>query len=170
MSATAVRTEVENRVLTITIDRPEVRNAVDGPTADALHAAFRELDASDAVDVGILTGANGTFCAGADLKSVAGGEGPRVHDDMSLPGPLGPTRMMTSKPLIAAVEGFAVAGGLELALLCDLRVAASDAVFGVFCRRWGVPLVDGGTIRLPRLIGHSHAMDMILTGRGVSGD
>ena len=170
MSAASVRTEVENRVLTITIDRPEVRNAVDGPTADALHAAFRELDESDAVDVGILTGANGTFCAGADLKSVAGGEGPRVHDNMSLPGPLGPTRMMTSKPLIAAVEGYAVAGGLELALLCDLRVAASDAVFGVFCRRWGVPLVDGGTIRLPRLIGHSHAMDLILTGRGVSGD
>ncbi len=170
MSTGLVRTEIEDRVLTITIDRPEVRNAVDGPTAEALYAAFQELDNSDAVDVGILTGASGTFCAGADLKSVAGGAGPRVHDDMSLPGPLGPTRMMTSKPLIAAVEGFAVAGGLELALLCDLRVAASDAVFGVFCRRWGVPLVDGGTIRLPRLIGHSHAMDMILTGRGVSGD
>jgi len=170
MSLPEVHAEIENRVLTITIDRPEVRNAVDGPTAQALHEAFLLLDESDAVDIGILTGAHGTFCAGADLKSVAGGEGPRVHEDMSLPGPLGPTRMMTTKPLIAAVEGFAVAGGLELALLCDLRVAASNAVFGVYCRRWGVPLVDGGTIRLPRLIGHSHAMDLILTGRGVSGD
>ena len=113
--------------------------------------AFQQLDSNDDVDVGILTGANDTFCAGADLKSVAGGAGPRVHDDMSLPGPLGPTRMMTSKPLIAAVEGYAVAGGLELALLCDLRVAATNAVFGVFCRRWGVPLVDGGTIAYPAL-------------------
>ncbi|MEK9884314.1 MAG: crotonase/enoyl-CoA hydratase family protein [Acidimicrobiaceae bacterium] len=170
MSSTPVHTDIADRVMTITIDRPEVRNAVDGPTAEALHEAFRQLDGNDDVDVGILTGANDMFCAGADLKSVAGGAGPRVHDDMSLPGPLGPTRMMTSKPLIAAVEGYAVAGGLELALLCDLRVAATNAVFGVFCRRWGVPLVDGGTIRLPRLIGHSHAMDLILTGRGVSGE
>jgi enoyl-CoA hydratase len=117
-----------------------------------------------------MHGLGGTFCAGADLKQIGTGNGNRVETDMSLDGPLGPTRMLLDKPVIAAVEGYAVAGGLELALWCDLRVAASDAVFGVFCRRWGVPLVDGGTVRLPRLIGHSHALDMILTGRGVSGD
>ena len=116
------------------------------------------------------TGSSGTFCAGADLKQIGSGNGNRVERDMSLDGPMGPTRMLLDKPVIAAVEGYAVAGGLELALWCDLRVAASDAVFGVYCRRWGVPLIDGGTIRLPRLIGHSHALDMILTGRGVSGD
>jgi enoyl-CoA hydratase len=155
-------------VYIVTIDRPAVRNAVDGPTAAALADAFRRFDADDEAAVAVLTGAGGAFCAGADLKAVAAGRGNRVesHGD----GPMGPTRMALGKPVIAAVEGHAVAGGLELALWCDLRVAARDAVFGVYCRRWGVPLVDGGTIRLPRLIGHSHAMDLILTGRGVAGD
>jgi enoyl-CoA hydratase len=163
-----VRTERDGPVLLVTIDRPEVRNAVDGPTAAALATAFRDFDEDDDLAVAVLTGAGGTFCAGADLKAVAAGTGNRVTEQGD--GPLGPTRMLLSKPVVAAVEGFAVAGGLELALWCDLRVAASDAVFGVYCRRWGVPLVDGGTIRLPRLVGHSHALDMILTGRGVSGD
>lgn len=157
-------------IFTISINRPHVRNAVDGATARELAAAWVEFDRDDTLSVAVLSGVGGVFCAGADLKSVAGGAGPRVEADASLPGPLGPTRMLTSKPVIAAVEGYAVAGGLELALLCDLRVAATDAVFGVFCRRWGVPLVDGGTVRLPRLIGHSHALDLILTGRGVSGE
>ena len=157
-------------VLVVTIDRPEVRNAVDGPTAAALATAFRDFDADERLSVAILTGAGGIFCAGADLKGIGEGRGNRVDDDVSLDGPMGPTRMMLTKPVIGAVEGFAVAGGLELALWCDLRVAADDAVFGVYCRRWGVPLVDGGTIRLPRLVGHSHALDLILTGRGVSGD
>jgi enoyl-CoA hydratase len=154
----------------ITIDRPQARNAVDGPTARALSAAFGDFEGDDAVAVAVLTGAGGTFCSGADLKAVATGRGNRVETDMSLDGPMGPTRMVFSKPVIAAVEGFAVAGGLELALMCDLRVAARDATFGVFCRRWGVPLIDGGTVRLPRLIGHSHALDLILTGRGVQGE
>jgi len=154
----------------VTIDRPEVRNAVDGPTAGLLAAAFRDFDADDSVSVAVLTGAGGTFCAGADLKGIGEGRGNRVDADMSLDGPMGPSRMQLSKPVIAAVEGFAVAGGLELAVWCDLRVAAHDAVFGVYCRRWGVPLIDGGTVRLPRMIGHSHALDLILTGRGVSGD
>ena len=162
-----VSTEQHARTTVITINRPAVRNAVDGPTAAELAQAFREFDASDQSDVAILTGAEGTFCAGADLKAVAAGRGNRVTLDGD--GPMGPTRMQLSKPVIAAVEGHAVAGGLELALWCDLRVAAEDAVFGVYCRRWGVPLIDGGTVRLPRLIGHSHAMDLILTGRGVSG-
>jgi enoyl-CoA hydratase len=163
-----VDVRTESGVCVITIQRPEVRNAVDGATAAALAEAFRRFDADDSAAVAILTGGSGTFCAGADLKAVAGGGGNpvREHGD----GPMGPTRMVLGKPVIAAVEGHAVAGGLELALWCDLRVAARDAVFGVYCRRWGVPLVDGGTVRLPRLIGHSHAMDMILTGRGVSGD
>jgi enoyl-CoA hydratase len=157
---------VEGPVVTVTIDRPEVRNAVDPPTARALEQAFRDFDADEALSVAVLTGAGGTFCAGFDLNSLASGEGyrPREND----PGPMGPTRMEVGKPVIAAVEGYAVAGGLELALWCDLRVAEEDAVFGVFCRRWGVPLIDGGTIRLPRLIGQSRAMDMILTGRGVA--
>jgi enoyl-CoA hydratase len=163
-----VRQQTQDRIRILTIERPEVRNAVDGPTADALAEAFRAFDADSACDVAILTGAGGTFCAGADLKAVAAGRGNRVHLDGE--GPMGPTRMTLTKPVIAAVEGHAVAGGLELALWCDLRVAGRDAVFGVFCRRWGVPLVDGGTVRLPRLIGHSHAMDLILTGRGVSGE
>jgi enoyl-CoA hydratase len=164
----AVHYELDHDVVVITIDRPEVRNAVDRPTAEELAESFRRFDADDDVAVAVLTGASGTFCAGADLKAVAAGRGNRVseHGD----GPLGVTRMLLSKPTIAAVEGFAVAGGLELALWCDLRVAASDATFGVYCRRWGVPLVDGGTVRLPRLVGHSHALDMILTGRGVGGE
>jgi enoyl-CoA hydratase len=161
---------VEDRgpVRVVTIDRPEVRNAVDRPTADALEAAFAAFDADDSVAVAVLTGANGTFCAGADLKGVSDGRGNRVLADG--PGPMGPTRMLLSKPVVAAVEGHAVAGGLELAVWCDLRVMASDATFGVYCRRWGVPLVDGGTIRLPRLIGHSNALDLILTGRGVGAE
>jgi enoyl-CoA hydratase len=157
-------------VTVVTIDRPEVRNAVDRPTADALEAAFAGFDADDGAAVAILTGAGGVFCAGADLKAIDDGRGNRVDGDVSVPGPMGPTRMLLSKPVIAAIEGPAVAGGLELALWCDLRVAASDAVLGVYCRRWGVPLIDGGTIRLPRLIGHSRALDLILTGRGVGGD
>jgi enoyl-CoA hydratase len=158
-----VRTEGPVRI--VAIDRPERRNAVDGPTAAALAEAFREFEADDAVDVAVLSGTGGTFCAGADLKAIAESRGNRVTRDGD--GPLGPTRMVLSKPVIAAVEGFAVAGGLELAVWCDLRVAADDAVLGVFCRRWGVPLVDGGTIRLPRIVGHGRALDLILTGRGV---
>jgi enoyl-CoA hydratase len=163
-----VNVEHVGRVTVVTIDRPAVRNAVDRVTAAELADAFRAFDADDARDVAVLTGAGDTFCAGADLKAIGdnGGNAVRPEGD----GPMGPTRMLLAKPVIAAVEGFAVAGGLELALWCDLRVAARNAVFGVFCRRWGVPLVDGGTVRLPRLIGHSHALDLILTGRGVSGD
>ncbi|MBI2766655.1 MAG: crotonase/enoyl-CoA hydratase family protein [Chloroflexi bacterium] len=163
-----VRYESEGAIAIVTIDRPEVRNAVDGPTASALAAAFRRFDSDEALSIAILTGAEGAFCAGADLKAISDARGNRVTAEGD--GPLGCTRMLLSKPVIAAVEGHAVAGGLELALWCDLRVAARDAVFGVYCRRWGVPLVDGGTIRLPRLIGQSHALDMILTGRGVSGE
>ena len=155
---------VEDEIAIVTINRPEARNAVDQPTAAALADAFRRFDADDALSVAILTGAGGTFCAGADLKAVATSRGNRVTEDGD--GPLGCTRMLLGKPVIAAVEGFAVAGGLELALWCDLRVAELDATFGVYCRRFGVPLCDGGTIRLPRLIGMSRAMDMILTGRG----
>jgi enoyl-CoA hydratase len=160
--------EIEAPLAMVTINRPEARNAVDRPTALALADAFRRFDSDESACVAILTGAGGCFCAGADLKAVATDRGNRVTQTGD--GPLGCTRMLLSKPVIAAVEGFAVAGGLELALWCDMRVAARDAVFGVYCRRFGVPLVDGGTIRLPRLIGMSHAMDMILTGRGVSGD
>jgi enoyl-CoA hydratase len=165
-----VRTETHGRVLVVTLDRPEVRNAVDGPTAGALSAAFRAFDGDAGLDVAVLTGAGGAFCAGADLGAIAaGGErANRVATDGD--GPMGPTRMLLSKPVIAAVEGHAVAGGLELALWCDLRVAAEDAVFGVFCRRFGVPLIDGGTIRLSRLIGHSRALDVILTGRAVGAE
>jgi len=165
---TTVRCELEGPITVVTIDRPAVRNAVDGATAAALADAFRRFDADSDQSVAILTGAGGTFCAGADLKALAAGRGNPFEADGD--GPMGPTRMLLSKPVIAAVEGHAVAGGLELALWCDLRVAARDAVFGVYCRRWGVPLVDGGTLRLPRLIGMSHALDLILTGRGVSGE
>ncbi len=165
---TGVRYETDGPVAIVTIDRPEVRNAVDRPTAESLAEAFRRFDADAALAVAVLTGAGGTFCAGADLKALSAGRGNRLAEDGD--GPMGPTRMLLSKPVVAAVEGHAVAGGLELALWCDLRVAAHDAVFGVYCRRWGVPLVDGGTIRLPRLVGHSHALDLILTGRGVRGD
>lgn len=165
-----VRGERLDEVFVVTIDRPEVRNAVDGPTAELLADAFREFEDDPEARVAVLTGSGGTFCAGADLKGISEGRGNRIESDMDLDGPMGPTRMTLSKPVIAAVEGFAVAGGLELAIWCDLRVAATDAVFGVYCRRWGVPLVDGGTVRLPRLVGHSNAMDLILTGRGVSGE
>ena len=163
-----VRYETDGPVAVVTIQRPEVRNAVDGPTASALAEAFRRFEGEEERAVAVLTGAGGTFCAGADLKVVSAGRGNRVDSEGD--GPMGPSRMQLAKPVIAAVEGFAVAGGLELAIWCDLRVAARDAVFGVFCRRWGVPLIDGGTIRLARLLGHSHALDLILTGRGVSGD
>lgn len=164
----SVRIDHDGPVTIVTIDRPEVRNAVDRATAEALAEAFRAFEADDARAVGVLTGAGGTFCAGADLKAVSAGQGNRVAAEGD--GPMGPTRMLLDKPVIAAVEGHAVAGGLELAAWCDLRVAARDAVFGVYCRRWGVPLLDGGTVRLPRLVGHSHALDLVLTGRGVSGD
>lgn len=152
----------------VTINHPEARNAVDAATACALVDAFQAFDGDGEARVAILTGAGGTFCAGADLKAFAGGRGNRVAEDGD--GPMGPTRMLLSKPVLAAVEGYAVAGGLELALWCDLRIAARGAVFGVFCRRWGVPLIDGGTVRLPRLIGQSRALDMILTGRAVGGE
>jgi enoyl-CoA hydratase len=163
-----VLTEAQDDVLVVTINRPEVRNAVDGPTAQALVEAFRGFDTDERFRVAVFTGAGGTFCAGADLKAVAAGKGNQLSEVGD--GPMGPSRMLLSKPVIAAVEGHAVAGGLELALWCDLRVAARDTVFGVYCRRFGVPLIDLGTIRLPRLIGQSHALDLILTGRGVSGD
>lgn len=155
-------------VTTVVINRPEARNAVNGPTAAALYSAFEQFDRDDAAAVAMLCGNGGTFCAGADLKAFGTAEANAVH--RTGPGPMGPSRMVLSKPVIAAVSGYAVAGGLELALWCDLRVAEEDAVFGVFCRRWGVPLIDGGTVRLPRLIGHSRAMDMILTGRAVAAD
>ncbi|MDE0802479.1 MAG: crotonase/enoyl-CoA hydratase family protein [Acidimicrobiales bacterium] len=170
-----LRVDSDGPTTVVTISRLSVRNAVDSATASELFAAFQRIDADDDCRVAILTGDGGTFCSGADLGAVSADGGNRV-DPMPpatdatdhLPGPMGPTRMRLSKPVVAAVEGYAVAGGLELAAWCDLRVAASDAVFGVFCRRWGVPLVDGGTVRLPRLIGHSRAMDMILTGRAVA--
>jgi enoyl-CoA hydratase len=166
----AVRYETDAPVAVVTLDRPEVANAIDRPTAEELAAAFRRFDADGSLSVAVLTGADGKFCAGADLKAMREEGAPRasrVAADGD--GPVGPTRMLLGKPVIAAVEGHAVAGGLELALWCDLRVAAEDAVFGVYCRRWGIPLMDGGTIRLTRLIGHSNALDLILTGRGVSG-
>jgi enoyl-CoA hydratase len=155
-------------VTVVTLDRPEVRNAVDGPTAAALLAAFQAFDADDDARVAVLYGAGGTFCAGADLQALTDGVPMVLAEDG--PGPMGPTRLLLSKPVVAAVEGYAVAGGLELALWCDLRVAAEDAVFGVYCRRWGVPLIDGGTVRLPRIVGQGRALDMVLTGRGVRGD
>ncbi|MFF9282562.1 crotonase/enoyl-CoA hydratase family protein [Streptomyces griseosporeus] len=161
----SVRVERRGPVTTVVLSRPEVRNAVDGPTADELAAAFREFEADDSARAAVLWGEGGTFCAGADLKAMGGEHGNRVAEDGD--GPMGPTRLRLSKPVIAAVAGHAVAGGLELALWCDLRVAEEDAVFGVFCRRWGVPLIDGGTVRLPRLIGTSRALDLILTGRPV---
>jgi len=161
-----VYSEKNGNVTTIIIDRPEVRNAVDGPTAEALAEAFRAFEADPDARVAVLWGAHGTFCAGADLKAISGGvSANRIEEGGD--GPMGPTRMMLSKPVIAAVAGYAVAGGLELALWCDLRVVERSAIFGVFCRRWGVPLMDGGTVRLPRLIGLSRALDMILTGRPV---
>jgi enoyl-CoA hydratase len=160
-----VQVEKNGPITTVILNRPEVRNAVDRATAQALADAFREFEADQEALVGVLYGDNGTFCAGADLKAIAKGRGNRV--DAEGDGPMGPSRMLLSKPVIAAVSGYAVAGGLELALWCDLRVAEEDAVMGVFCRRWGVPLIDGGTVRLPRLIGLSRALDLILTGRPV---
>ena len=163
-----VLTEKNGPVTTVIINRPEVRNAVDGPTAQALVEAFEAFEADEESRVAVLTGAGGFFCAGADLKAVSQGRPNRLAEDGS--GPMGPSRMWLSKPVIAAVAGYAVAGGLELALWCDLRVVERDAVFGVFCRRWGVPLIDGGTIRLPRMIGLSQALDLILTGRPVEAE
>jgi enoyl-CoA hydratase len=165
-----VRVEKNGKVCTVIIDRPEVKNAVDRRTAEQLAGAFREFEADDGQFAAVLWGAGGTFCAGADLKAISSGSADRynrIDGDMSADGPMGPSRLKLSKPVIAAVSGYAVAGGLELACWCDLRVAEEDAVFGVFCRRWGVPLMDGGTQRLPRLIGMSRALDMILTGRPV---
>jgi len=165
-----IHLEARDHVAILTIDRPEVANAIDRPTATQLADAFRHFDADPALHVAVLVGANGTFCAGADLKAMREPGAPRASRlAPDGDGPLGATRLLLGKPVIAAVEGHAVAGGLELAAWCDLRVAAEDAVFGVYCRRWGIPLMDGGTIRLARLIGQSHALDLILTGRGVSG-
>lgn len=163
-----VKVTTNGPVTIVTIDRPGARNAVDRPTATLLADAFRAFDADGDASVAVLTGAGGTFCAGADLKAFGTDRANSVSVDND--GPMGPTRLLLSKPVIAAVEGYAVAGGLELALWCDLRVMAADAAFGVFCRRWGVPLIDGGTVRLPRLIGHSRALDLILTGREVGAD
>jgi enoyl-CoA hydratase len=162
----AVRIERDGPVYTVLLSRPERRNAVDGATAKALADAFREFDADEQAAVAVLHGEGGIFCAGADLKEAGTPQGNVVQGDGD--GPMGPTRLRLTKPVIAAVAGHAVAGGLELALWCDLRVAEETAVFGVFCRRWGVPLIDGGTVRLPRLIGQSRAMDLVLTGRAVA--
>ena len=161
----SIRVERDGPVSTVVLDRPAVRNAVDGPTAAALAEAFREFEADDSARAAVLCGAGGTFCAGADLKALGGPDGNRAEPDGD--GPMGPTRMRLSKPVIAAISGYAVAGGLELALWCDLRVAEDDAVLGVFCRRWGVPLIDGGTVRLPQIVGLGRALDLILTGRPV---
>lgn len=161
-----IRVEKSDGITTIILDRPDVRNAVDRPTADALSSAFREFENDENARVAVLWGDHGTFCAGADLKAVASGEN-RNRTSARGDGPMGPSRMQLSKPVIAAIAGHAVAGGLELAAWCDLRVVEEDAVLGVFCRRWGVPLIDGGTVRLPQLIGLSRALDLILTGRPV---
>ena len=163
-----VLTEKKGPVTIITINRPEVRNAVDRPTAEELAEALRRFEADEEARVAVVTGAEGCFCAGADLKGFAEGRANRLEEDGD--GPMGPTRMWLDKPVIAAVAGYAVAGGLEIALWCDIRVVERDAIFGVFCRRWGVPLIDGGTVRLTRLIGQSHALDMILTGRPVEAE
>jgi enoyl-CoA hydratase len=162
----AVRTEKNGAVWTVVLDRPDVRNAVDGPTARELHAAFAAFDADESASVAVLWGAGGTFCAGADLHEMSN----PLDDDISAIGPMGPSRMELSKPVVAAVSGHAVAGGLELALWCDLRVIEADTVLGVFCRRWGVPLIDGGTVRLQRIVGLGRALDLILTGRPVGAD
>lgn len=162
----SVKVERSGPVTTVILSRPERRNAVDEATARALSEAFTAFDQDPDASVGVLYGDGGTFCAGADLKAIAAGQLNRLQPEGD--GPMGPTRTMLTKPIVAAVEGYAVAGGLELALWCDLRVAAESATFGVFCRRWGVPLIDGGTVRLPRIIGLGRALDMLLTGRGVS--
>ena len=163
-----VRVEHDGPVTTVILHRPHARNAVDGPTATALADAFRAFDADEGASVAVLYGEGGTFCAGADLKAIGTERGNQVQE--SGDGPMGPTRMRLGKPVLAAIEGYAVAGGLELAIWCDLRVAASDARLGVFCRRWGVPLIDGGTVRLPRLIGTGRALDLVLTGREVDAE
>lgn len=177
MTTTAVRTEQNGPVTTVILSRPERRNAVDRPTADALVEAFLAFDRNPKASVAVFFGDNGAFCAGADLKGISEGKGNRLEDPKSGldigaddKGPMGPSRLLLSKPVIGAIAGHAVAGGLELALWCDMRVAEEDAVLGVFCRRWGMPLIDGGTVRLPRLIGMGHAIDMILTGRPVKAD
>jgi len=163
-----IRVERDGPVTTVILHRPHARNAVDGPTATALADAFRAFDADESASVAVLYGEGGTFCAGADLKAIGTERGNQVQE--SGDGPMGPTRMRLGKPVVAAIEGYAVAGGLELAIWCDLRVAASDARLGVFCRRWGVPLIDGGTVRLPRLIGTGRALDLVLTGREVDAE
>lgn len=174
-----VRVEKDGPVTTVILNRPDVRNAVDRSTAEALANAFLDFERDENALVAVFAGDHGTFCAGADLKAVAKGGSDKGNlivnpgtsqdfDRLAADGPMGPTRMILSKPVIGAISGFAVAGGLELALWCDMRVVEEDAIFGVFCRRWGVPLIDGGTVRLPRLIGHSRAMDLILTGRAVT--
>jgi enoyl-CoA hydratase len=171
MSRSSVILDSRGPVAIVTLDRPDCRNAVDGPTAAHLREVFEAFEADDALRVLVLTGAGGQFCAGADLKAMADPARRNAVEPSGLAaGPMGPTRMNLSKPAIAAIEGHAVAGGLELALLCDLRVAARGAVLGVFCRRWGVPLIDGGTVRLPRIVGHARALDLILTGRAVGAD
>lgn len=164
-----VSVELVDGIFIVTIQRPQVKNAVDGPTAMALADAFRQFEQDENALVAILTGSGGFFCSGADLKAIASGQQPNSLQ-MDGDGPMGPTRMLLSKPVIAAISGYAVAGGMELALWCDLRVMEESAVIGVFCRRWGVPLIDGGTVRLPRLIGRSRALDLILTGRPVGAD
>lgn len=166
-----VLTEKSGPIWIVTINRPDRRNAVDGPTASALQKAFEDFERDNDLKVAVLTGSDGNFCAGADLKAVATAEkANHVEETGTGPGPMGPTRMLVSKPVIAAVEGYAVAGGLELALWCDLRVVGENGIFGVFCRRWGVPLIDGGTVRLPRIVGQGRALDMILTGRPVGAE
>jgi enoyl-CoA hydratase len=165
-----ILSERSGAVTTVVIDRPHAKNAVDGETAEALAQAFRDFEADPQASVAVLAGSGGTFCAGADLKAFGNALSARanpLNDDMALTAPMGPSRLVLSKPVIAAVDGFAVAGGMELALWCDLRVMEETATFGIFCRRWGVPLIDGGTVRLPRLIGVSRALDLILTGRAV---
>src|SRR5260370_14064696 len=166
--AKALMVERQGKTLVVTINRPQARNAVDSATAQALGAVFQAFDRDDELDVAILTGSQGTFCAGADLRELAEGRRPPVQEEENGTGPMAPTWMLLSKPVIAAVEGHAVAGGLDLALWCDLRAAPRDSVFGVFNRRFGVPLIDLGTVRLPRLIGQSRALDLVLTGRAVS--
>jgi enoyl-CoA hydratase len=168
MASMSVRVERSGPVTTVVLSRPDVRNAVDRPTAEALVAAFEAFDTDETALAGVLWGEGGTFCAGADLRAIGDGRGNRVAADGD--GPMGPSRMVLGKPVVAAVEGHAVAGGLELALWCDLRVVAEDAIMGVFCRRWGVPLIDGGTVRLPRLVGLGRALDLVLTGRAVGAD
>jgi enoyl-CoA hydratase len=169
MTSAKVRVETQGAITTVILNRPEVRNAVDNETADALADAFRAFDADPNQRVAVLWGTGGAFCAGADLKAIASGERKKRYR-LDGDGPMGPSRLALSKPVIAAVAGHAVAGGLELAIWCDMRVVEEDATFGVYCRRWGVPLIDGGTVRLPRLVGQSHAMDMILTGRPVGAE